>query len=246
MPDFFDFLGQVQGPGVTDTPDYFRRYTPHNIRKMNWRYRHIVQPIKDELDGATVLDLGSHDGRWPYALAAAGATVTGIEGRGDLIEQFSRFPEDEARSRVSLVEGDFIAEMDRLLAEGSRFDVVTCLGVFYHTIQHYRILMQMVAFRPKIIVVDSVFHLANRAMIGVASENTTSHLNSIAQTEGQTEAPIGRISRSAFELMVDTLGYRVEWNDWQVPEEERTAVMSYFNHPRNKHLRRFTCFLRPA
>jgi hypothetical protein len=98
--------------------------------------------------------------------------------------------------------------------------VVTCLGVFYHTIQHYRILMQMVGFRPKVIVVDSVFHLSDRAMIAVQKENTTSHRTSIAQQQGPAYAPIGRISRPAFELMVDTLGYTVEWNAWDVPEED--------------------------
>lgn len=238
MAGVFDFLEQLKGSGIP--------YGPRDISRMNWRYHHIVEPIADELDGATALDLGSHDGRWPYALAATGATVTGIEGRGDLIAQFSRFPDDEARNRVTLVEGDFITEMDRLLAEGEQFDVVTCLGVFYHTIQHYRILMQMLAFRPKVVVVDSIFHLSDRAIITVRNESVTSRGKTIAQKEGQAYAPIGRISRSAIELMVDTLGYTVEWNEWDVPEEAREPVMDYFDHPNYKYLRRFTGFLRPA
>jgi SAM-dependent methyltransferase len=233
---FFDFLGQLDGAGIN--------YGPLGISRMNWRYHHIIDPIKDELDGATVLDLGSHDGRWPYALAAAGATVTGIEGRGDLVAQFSRYPVAEAKSRVTLMEGDFVAEMDRLLAEGERFDVVTCLGVFYHTIQHYRILMQMVAFQPKVIVVDSLFHLSEKAMISVRKDNTHRKGASIAQQEGQAWVPVGWISRPGLELMVETLGYTVEWNEWDVPEREREPVLDYFD--RAQHLRRFTCFLRPA
>jgi hypothetical protein len=232
---FFDFLGQLEGLGIT--------YGPGGISRMNWRYHHIVEPIKDELDGATVLDLGSHDGRWPYAFAAAGATVTGIEGRSGLIAQFSRYPDAETKSSVTLIEGDFVAEMDRLLAQGKRFDVVACLGVFYHTIQHYRILMQMVAFRPKIIVVDSVFNLSERAMIVVGKDDTGRKGASIEQQEGQTWVPVGRISRPAFELMVQSLGYTVEWNAWDVPEEQREGVMDYFEQ---RGLRRFTCFLRPA
>ena len=237
MAGIFDFLGGLKGRGL--------KYGPRGISRMNWRYHHIVEPIKDELRGATVLDLGSHDGRWPYALAAAGATVTGIEGRGDLIAQFSRYPDAEAKSRVTFIEGDFVTEMDRLLAEGKRFDVVTCLGVFYHTIQHYRILMQMVAFRPKVIVVDSVFHRSNRAIISVRLEDTGLDRATIAQHEGQAQAPVGRISRPALELMVETLGYTIEWNEWDVAEEEREPVKDYFDQPGND-LRRFTCFLRPA
>jgi hypothetical protein len=235
--DFFGFLGQLEGAGLN--------YGPLGISRMNWRYRHIVEPITDELNGATVLDLGSHDGRWSYALAAAGASVTGIEGRGDLIAQFSRYPESEATSRVKFIEGDFLIEMDRLQAEGTRFDVVTCLGVFYHTMQHYRILMQMIAFRPKVIVIDSVFHLSDRPMITFTVENTGLDRASIAQQDGQSMAPVGRISRPGLELLVNTLGYAVEWNEWDVPEEQRESVKDYFGQPRNM-LRRFTCFLRPA
>lgn len=237
VADPFDFLRQLDGSGIT--------YRQRDISRLNWRYHHIVEPIKDELEGATVLDLGSHDGRWLYALAAAGATVTGIEGRADLIAQFPRYPNSEAKSRVTLMEGDFVKEMDRLLAEGKRFDVVTCLGVFYHTIQHYRILMQMAAFRPKVIVIDSDFYLSDRAMISVRLEDTGLDRATIAQQAGQAQAPVGRISRPALEMMVETLGYRVEWNEWDVPEEERGSVMDYFDKPRN-NLRRFTCFLRPA
>jgi hypothetical protein len=236
MSDFFDFLGQLDGAGLT--------YQPAAIRRMNWRYHHIVEPIRDELDGATVLDLGSHDGRWPYALAAAGATVTGIEGRGDLIAQFSRYPNPEVKSRVTLIEGDFLTEMDRLLAEDKRFDVVSCLGVFYHTIQHYRIVMQMAAFQPDVIVIDSVFDLSTRAIIAVDRENTGDVRASIAQQAGQAWVPVGRISRPALELMAGSLGYGVEWHKWDVPEEEREPVQDYFGRIPGR--RRFSCFLRPG
>jgi hypothetical protein len=231
---FFDFLGQLEGAGIS--------YGAAGINRMNWRYHHIVEPLKVALEGATVLDLGSHDGRWPYALAAAGATVTGIEGRGDLIAQFSRYPDAEVKKRVTFIEGDFVAEMDRLLAEGKRFDFVTCLGVFYHTIQHYRILMQMVAFRPKVIVVDSEFKLSERAMILVGKDKTGRKNSSIAQQQGQPWVPVGRISRPALELMVDSLGYSVEWNAWDVPQDEREGVADYFDQ---RGVQRFTCFLRP-
>lgn len=237
MADFFNFLGRLKGRGLN--------YGPAGTSRMNWRYHHIVEPIKDELNGATVLDLGSHDGRWPSALAAAGATVTGIEGRADLIAQFERYPDTESKSRVTLMQGDFITEMDRLLADGKRYDVVTCLGVLYHTIQHYRMLMQMVSFQPKVIVVDSIFQVSNRPIITVRLEDTGLARATIAQREGQTKAPIGRISRPAFELMVESLGYTVEWNEWDVPEAEREPVKDYFERPPN-NLRRFTCFLRPA
>jgi hypothetical protein len=48
LPDFFDFLEQVDS-----------RYQPRAISLMNWRYHHIVEPIKGELDNATALDLAA-------------------------------------------------------------------------------------------------------------------------------------------------------------------------------------------
>lgn len=237
MTGFFDFLGQLDGPGIN--------YGPNGIERMNWRHRHIVDPIRDQLAGATVLDLGSHDGRWAYALAAAGAEVTGIEGRGDLIAQFSRYPDDEARRRVTIHEGDFLTEMDRYAAEGRKFDVVTNLGVFYHTMEHYRILKQMIALRPRVIVIDSVFNLAKRAIITVRTEDTGLSRASIAQQEGQVQAPVGRISRPALEMLVKSLGHTVEWLDWSVPEDDRESVKDYFVQPDN-NLQRFTCLVRPG
>lgn len=237
MTDFYAFLGQLTGPGLA--------YGPRAIRRMNWRYDHIVTPIKDELDGAMVLDLGAHDGRWPYALAAAGATVTGLEGRGNLIAQFARYPHAEWTSRVSFIEGDFLDEMDRLLAEQRHYDIITCLGVFYHTIHHYRMLMQMTAFKPSVIVIDGLFHCAPRPMIALRTEPSDLDRATMAHREGQTNTPIGIVSRPGLELMAESLGYSVEWNDWTIPEDQRDGVADYF--PREKqNLQRFTCFLRPA
>lgn len=237
MAGFFDFLGELSGPGI--------HYGRGGIERMNWRHRHIIDPVAEELAGATVLDLGSHDGRWPYALAAAGATVTGIEGRGELIDQFSRYPDEALKQAVTIHQGDFLLGMDRMAAEGRTFDVVTNLGVFYHTMEHYRILKQMVALRPRLIVIDSVFHLAERPIITLRTEDSTLERASIAQHDGQVEAPVGRISRPALELLVESLGHTVEWVEWQVPPAERESVKDYFKQPKN-NLQRFTCLVRPA
>ena len=60
--DYFDFLA---GLGL--------EYDDYLVKRMNWRHAHIVLPLADEIRGARILDLGSHDGRWPHAYADAGA-----------------------------------------------------------------------------------------------------------------------------------------------------------------------------
>ena len=217
MPNFFDFLGQ-QG------------YKAPNIARMNLRHKHLIEPHRQDFEGAQVLDLGSHDGRWSYALAGAGAqSVYGIEGRAELIEKYTEFPAAPFKDRVTLKCGDFIAELDRLIAQGETFDVVACFGVYYHTMQHYRMLLQMVALKPKLIIVDSIFSRATEPLIVVAREPTDNKRNTIAQVDNQRVAPIGRVSRPAMRIMAASVGYSMQQIPWKVPQKQRKPVADYFS-----------------
>ena len=219
-------------------------YTDVDILRLELRHKFIIDEFKPEIAGATVLDLASHDGRWPWAFAKAGAkTVLGIEGRKDLIDRFSAFPDDDAKARVTMTQGDIFEGLEGLVKSGRKFDVVGVLGIFYHIMDHYRLLKLVCATKPKLIIVDNDFWIANYPMIGLMRENTGKHLNTTAHVAGQEIAPVGYVSRPALELMAETLGYRVEWSDWsQVPVAERAPVADYF---REKTRRRNTCALRP-
>jgi hypothetical protein len=230
--NFFDFLGDLG-------------YEPQNVARMNLRWQHVIKPILPEIAGATVLDLGSHDGRWPYAFAGAGAkSVYGIEGRSDLIAEFSKFPDSDFKDRVTLVEGDFTEAMRELVNNGTHFDIVGCLGVYYHTMHHYLMMLQMAAFKPKIIVIDSEFATKTAPVIIMSKEATHKELNTIALVDGQERAPIGIPSIEAVRSMANSVGYDVEVVDWQVPKGQRKPVGDYFRQESRK--RRGTLILRPA
>ena len=71
--------------------DYPRFYetseTLPSRARLNLRYEAIIAENLDILDGARVLDIASHDGRWSLAALASGAkSVVGIEGRPELVE----------------------------------------------------------------------------------------------------------------------------------------------------------------
>lgn len=103
-----------------------------------------------------MLDLASHDGRWPYVFAEAGAReVIGIEGRQELIDEFAAYPEDAIKARVSLRQGDINDAVREMVAAGERFDVVGVLGIFYHITTHYLLLSQIRALEPRLVVIDS-------------------------------------------------------------------------------------------
>lgn len=146
--------------------------------------------------------------------------------------------------------GDFVAVMDDLISQGKSFDVVSCLGVYYHTMHHYKMLMQMTQFKPKAIVIDSVFNVSDKPIIELWKEKTEGKLrvkfNTISQVVDQTWAPVGKISRPAMEMMAESLGYHVEWVKWDVPQGQRRPVIDYFKHRKHPSLQRFTCVLRQA
>jgi 2-polyprenyl-3-methyl-5-hydroxy-6-metoxy-1,4-benzoquinol methylase len=231
MSDFFDFLRQG-------------RYEDAGVRRLNIRYDHIISPLEPEIVGARVLDLGSYDGRWPYAIAAAGArSVLGIEGRADLIAEFAAFPDRPYKGNVNLIQGDFIVAMDDLIARGETFDLVFCLGVFYHTMQHYRMMLQMAALKPKVIVIDSVFSTAKEPVIHMVRNDTSKNLNSIPDFEGQAWNPAGIPSLRALRMMALSTGYAMNLVQWSVEQEKRRSVSDYFDKLKGR--RRHTVVLRP-
>lgn len=72
------------------------------MERMNWRIKHVIEPLADLVRGGTVLDLGAHDGRWPIAYRDAGAAhVLGIEGRGDLVDIYKQSEEGKNLELIS-------------------------------------------------------------------------------------------------------------------------------------------------
>lgn len=214
------------------------------IKRLNQRRRSIIEPFVEQINEATILDLGCHDGRWSYAMAAAGArSVVGIEGRQELIDRFSMFPDGDAKSKVSLVCGDVFDELDVMVSRGQTFDVVAILGVFYHVMDHFRLLQLVRQLEPKLVIIDSEFIEADNAMIQLVKESTDNVLNSIPQIEGQGKAIIGIPSKRALESMSEALAYELNWIDKRIVfGDDREGLHDYF---RNHRKVRSTCYLTP-
>ena len=64
------------------------RSAVEQLNRMNERYEALFASNRDILDGARVLDLASHDGRYSFAAMKTGAAhVTGVEVRESLIDK---------------------------------------------------------------------------------------------------------------------------------------------------------------
>lgn len=231
---FFDFLADMDL--YADKAD--------TVPRMNARHAFLIEPFKEEIKGARVFDIASHDGRWAYAFAGAGAReVVGVEARQSLIDTFDDYPDAELRSRVELRCNDLFKELESEVEKGETYDVVAVFGIFYHIMDHFRLLKLVQALKPKVIIVDSEFMDKNWPMIQMQRENTGNVLNAASQIEGQKTAIVGYPSFKALDEMADVLGYDAVWLDWfSVPEGERKGTWDYY---RTNGKRRGTCALVP-
>ncbi|MEZ5911463.1 MAG: class I SAM-dependent methyltransferase [Paracoccaceae bacterium] len=232
---FFDFLG--------DDPAYAEK--PADIARLNRRWEFLIAPFGAELEGARVADIAAHDGRWAYALAGAGAAeVIGVEARCEVAARFARYPRRGFKRRVRIETGDLYRWLSDRGDAGETFDIVALFGIFYHVMDHFRLLADVRRLRPKLIIIDSEFILADNPMIQLVKERTDNILNAAPQIEGQEMALKGIPSRAAMERMAEALGYDLEWLDWSaLALEDRAGVQDYFREGR---MRRGTCALRPA
>lgn len=233
---FFDFL--------QSSPRYAS--TPGSIARLNQRHRFLIKPYASDIKGSSVLDIASHDGRWAYALSAAGAReVVGIEARPESISQFSSYPPGPVKDRVRLVQGDVYDELPRLVAERQEFDIVALFGFFYHVMDHFLLLKLITRLNPRLIIIDSEFSMDPDPVVRIVREKTSNQLNSIAHVPDQARAPVGIPSKAALEVMAASLGYGVEWADWETIEpRRRRGLASYYREP-PEWKRRDTCALRP-
>lgn len=229
---FFSFLSQTDA------------YSDRQIARLDLRKSFIVDAFAEDIAGARVLDIAAHDGRWSYALAAAGARrVIGIEGRADLIARYDRFPDTPFKDRVKLRSGDLYDGLDRLVARGQRFDVVALYGIFYHVMDHMRLLDRVRALGPRLVIIDSEFVQAPNLMIQILREATHKDVNAIARHAGQEVTLVGVPSMRAMEAMAEVQGYDCRWSDWLVlPKDQHAIAFDYF---RKGPKRRMTCALRP-
>lgn len=213
-------------------------------KRLDQRSKCILEPFVKEFKGARVLDLGCHDGRWAYAMASLGASkVIGIEGRQDLLNCFSVFPDNKFKSNVELVCGDLFEQLDTLVSNGSKFDIVAVFGIFYHVMDHFRLLKLVSSLEPRLVIIDSEFIEVDNAMIQVVTEDTSNPLNAIPQVHGQSRAVIGIPSTRAVEFMASALGYELEWiNKDAVFGTDHDQIHDYF---RNHRKVRSTCYLTP-
>jgi ubiquinone/menaquinone biosynthesis C-methylase UbiE len=185
--------------------------------RLNARWRAIIGWNAAVLSGRRVLDLGCHDGRWSFAALEAGARhVTGIEARAHLLkkaaENFGYY--GVPSGSYDFVTGEAIESLRALKV--ASIDVVMCLGFFYHTLEHMRLLLEAQRLGAEYIIIDTSISAAKEPIIALAFESTEDTRNAVDYgLNGNSKALVGAPSRSGLLAMLDYAGYQADFFDWQ-------------------------------
>jgi hypothetical protein len=183
--------------------------------RLNNRHRAIIGPIRHELTGADVLDIGSHDGRWGFAALEAGAChVTGIEPRSVHIHSAA---DVFAGLNVNPNRFEFhkSAVMD-WLGEGLEFDFVFCLGVLYHTDQGIELLRRCCKWAKHGVVIDSRVIRAPRPVMRYELERSGDPGNGYGPGP---EVMVGIPSIPLIDLTLRQCGFQIaQFHEWHADD----------------------------
>ena len=197
---------------------YLTSSTHPTTARLNLRYEAIFGENRDVFEGASVLDLGSHDGRWSFAALVTGArSVTGIEARPELVKAATENLGEYGygADQVRFISGD-VHEV--LNTEAFEADVVLCLGFLYHTLRYNELLNGIRRTNARYLIIDTF----SPHMMGPVSNVNV--ITEDADEEGKAAADaythdlsvlVGRPNLAAIQTMLGAYGYRVErLSDW--------------------------------
>jgi len=202
---------------------------PDGTRSDRLRYRHeaIIERNRALYQGARVLDLASHDGRWSLAALDAGAVfVLGIEGRERYVssanENFAAY--NVSTEQYKFIQGDVPSAMAPFDAES--FDIILCLGLFYHTISHYQFFHQIFRLKPRYVILDTVITDGDGPLVRYKYEHDDDEFGTLRSTEGLPRSVIGIPSGDMIAMLCDH--FRFDWKiiDWKTFGIERWDGMT--------------------
>jgi SAM-dependent methyltransferase len=197
---------------------YVTSSTASTTVRLNLRYEAIFGENRDIFAGTSVLDLGSHDGRWSLAALATGARlVIGIEARPELVKAATENLGEYGygADRVRFITGG-VHEV--LNAQDFEADVVLCLGFLYHTLRYHELLHGIRRTSAQHLIIDtfSPYMTGPVPNVNVIAEDAGEQGKAAA--DSYTHGPlvlVGLPNLAAIRIMLTAYGYRVErLSDW--------------------------------
>ena len=206
---------------------------------MNERYEALFAGNRDIFDGARVLDLASHDGRYSFAALKTGAAhVIGVEVRQSLIdraqEAFAFYGQDPETYRF--VRGDVFEALAR---EEFDVDVVLCFGFLYHTFRHTELMYRLNKLAPRHLIVDTIVTPeTQRPTLRMMREYDAADSRSAAQDPfALRQVLVLRPSLPSLQLLLGSYGFEIEsLYDWKGRLAGRPHMLGVRGYARGKRV----------
>jgi len=180
--------------------------TGPSLQRLNARYVALIHANREHLEGARVLDLASHDGRFSFAALQNGAShVVGVELKQRLVDRALQHMDRYrvAPSRYEFVRGDISDVIEQL----GLFDVVFCFGILYHLTDHMRLLSEIAVREPRYLILDSHTSQLDGALVEIR--------DAFGGTPPARGSHIeGHPTKAALESMLTSFGWTFEYFDW--------------------------------
>lgn len=200
-------------------PAFYGEELIRNPKRLNARYRAIIESHRELIEGANILDVAAFDCRWTFAAIKAGAEhVTAVEIKPHYLRQgeakLEQYKVDPAQ--YDLINADLIEHVESLPDDS--FDLALCCGYLYHTIEHYRVLKGLRRVAKRVIVDTSIMAGSDTARMTVRLES---------------DYPIGILNLRALELILDCAGLQSRhYVDWPLITTDWEGVQDYQNGSR--------------
>jgi hypothetical protein len=180
---------------------------PRLVNRHKQRKKYFIEPLVrtfgGSLEGKRVLDLASNAGYWSLASVEAGCDyVLGIEGRQMHVEQaeFVFGVKEVDQRRYDFVCSD-IFKID--FTRFGRFDIVLCLGLFYHVSKHVELLEKIEEVNEDLLVIDTEVARGRGSWMKLRGQNPKRRLSAVDRTLAMTP------TKKAVHDLAKELGYEV-------------------------------------
>lgn len=184
--------------------------------RLNRRYIAEIYRNKEIIKYSTILDLGSHDGRWIFAAVMNGAKhVMGIEAREELVKNsYSNFEAyNISEEKYSFICGDVFEEIKKI--KPNTFNIIFCFGFFYHIMNHMLLLSEIKRINPEYLIFGTLISTSDRCEIEIVQEDSNNESYGIRPKNTLSDQILSGIpSKSALELMLKNYGFEISYYDW--------------------------------
>jgi protein-L-isoaspartate O-methyltransferase len=192
--------------------------------RLNLRHVAIIESNRDLISGSRVLDLASHDGRWSMAALDAGAAhVTGVEARPELLAAAEKTLAHYgvAPDRFTFAQRD----LNHALQAPGAYDVVLCLGYFYHTLNHLALWEYIASTGAEHAILDGMVEPGDAQVIRVYDEAVSEHANGVTEAGVLNgRVLVGHPTKPVLAKMLRHFGYRTTFFDWERLLRERQVA----------------------